>query len=140
MITYSTKKKDIKRQWHLIDLKDQVLGRTATRMASLLIGKNKTYYVSNLDCGDYIVAINAGQIKVTGHKATQKVYRHHTNYPGGLREQSYAQLFAKDPRRIILASVKSMLPDNKLKSDRLRRLKVFSDDQHPYQDKFAKNI
>lgn len=128
---------DIKRQWHLIDLDQQILGRVATRISQLLMGKNKVYYVPHLDCGDYIVAINAARVKLTGKKAHTKTYARHSNYPGGFRKISY-QKMADDPRQAIRLAVKGMLPDNKLQADRLARLKIFADDKHPYQDKINK--
>jgi large subunit ribosomal protein L13 len=133
MTTSVTKTKDIKRSWHLIDLKGQTLGRVSTQIAKLLIGKNKPYYTPNLDCGDYVVAINAKQVKVTGKKETDKLYQHHTGYPGGFREYTYSQVMDKDPRQIIINSVKGMLPKNKLRSPRLKRLKVFVDANHTYE-------
>lgn len=137
MNTYNTTLSKIKRTWYLFDLKGQILGRAASVMAYKLIGKNKTYYSPHLDCGDYVVAINASRIKVTGKKVKNKVYAKHSNYPGGFREITLAQQLAKDPRQVIIAAVKGMLPVNKLRADRLARLKVFIGDQHPYQDKMT---
>jgi len=136
MTTYRTKLKDIKRSWHLIDLKDKILGRQATKIAKILQGKNKVYYTPHLDCGDYVVAINAGQVKVSGKKESDKVYYRHSGYPGGLKTISFKQQMDKDPRKIIEWAVKNMLPKNKLRQPKLRRLKVFVDDKHNYQDKF----
>lgn len=138
MKTYSTKPKDIQRRWHLVDLEGQVLGRVATQIAQLLMGKHKPYYVPHLDCGDYVVAINAAKIKVTGKKAQQKLYRRHSGYPGGFKEIPFQRQLEKDPTKIILWAVKGMLPKNKLRARRLARLKVFADANHPYQDKLAK--
>lgn len=139
MSTHTTKKSDIKRKWHLIDLDGQILGRASSKIAQILIGKNKVYFANNLDCGDYVVAINASKIKVTGKKRKNKIYFHHTGYPSGLREYSFEQVQEKDPSKIILRSVKNMLPKNKLRKNRLVRLRVFSDDKHTYQDKI-KNV
>ena len=135
MKTKTTKKSEIKRAWHLIDVKDKILGRVTTQVAQLLIGKNKVYFTPHLDCGDYVVVINAGQIKVTGKKADQKVYYRHSGYPGGFREVSFKEQMEKDPRQIIRSAVKSMLPKNKLRDPRLARLKIFTDDKHSFQDK-----
>jgi len=135
--TIITKPSMITRHWHLIDLKDKVLGRSATQISKLLIGKNKPYYTAHLDCGDYIVAINAAKVKVTGKKKENKLYRHHTGYPGGFKELTYNQMMAKDPKKIIQLAVKGMLPKNKLRSARLKRLKVFINDTHPYSNKFT---
>jgi large subunit ribosomal protein L13 len=135
MSVTATKKSQIQRKWHLVDLQGQILGRVSTQIAQLLLGKNKPYFVRHLDCGDYVIAINAKDIKVTGRKAKQKMYYHHTGYPKGFRETTFAQLFKKDPRQIIIHAVKGMLPQNKLKKNILGRLKVFIDANHPYQDK-----
>jgi large subunit ribosomal protein L13 len=135
-MTNAPKVNTIKRTWHLIDLKGQTLGRISTKMASLLMGKGKTYFSANLDCGDYIVAINAAKIKVTGHKVTDKIYRHHTGFPDGFKEYDFNHLLAVDARQIIMKSVGGMLPKNKLRDPRLKRLKVFVNNDHPYQHKF----
>ena len=135
MNTTIVKTKENQRKWHLIDLADQTLGRVSTRIATILIGKHKVSYTPNLDQGDYVVAINASQIKVTGAKRSHKMYRHHTGYPDGFREYTFDQVFSKDPRKIIQISVSGMLPKNKLRAPRLKRLKIFVDDKHPYQVK-----
>lgn len=137
MKTFVTTPKVIKRQWHLIDAKGQVLGRLATRIAVLLIGKNKVYYASHLDCGDYVVVINSDQVKVTGKKLTQKKYYRHSNYPGGLTTTTFQEQLAKDSRKLIERSIKNMLPKNKLRSPRLRRLKVFKTSEHIYAEKIS---
>jgi len=139
METHSTTPKDIKRDWHLIDARDQILGRMCSRIAQILIGKHKPYFTSHLDCGDYVVVINSDQIKVTGRKAAQKTYYHHSNYPGGLKTITFEKQLQKDSRKIIERAIKNMLPKNKLQEPRLRRLKVFKDDKHIYQDKFKKD-
>jgi large subunit ribosomal protein L13 len=104
--TYSTKPKDIKREWHLVDVKGKVLGRVATQIAQLLIGKHKPYFTPHLDCGDYVVVVNAAQVKVTGKKKKKKVYYWHTGYPGGLKSLTFEQLMQKDPRKIIWYAVR----------------------------------
>lgn len=123
---------ETKRNWHLIDLSGQTLGRVSTKIAGLLIGKGKVNQVSNLDQGDFVVAINSKDIQVTGKKLSDKKYRRHSGYPGGFREETLGELMAKDSRRVIEKSVKGMLPKNKLQAPRLSRLKVFKDDRHPY--------
>ena len=135
MKTHVTKSKDVERNWHLVDLKGQTLGRVSTGIAKLLMGKDKVYFTPNIDCGDYVVVVNAEAVKVTGGKEDKKLYRHHTGYPGGFREYTYAEVQAKDPKRIIEHSVKGMLPKNKLRSLRMKRLKVFVDAVHPYENK-----
>lgn len=136
MNTYVTKIKDIKREWHLVDVANQVLGRQLTKISSLLMGKHKVYFTPALDCGDYVVVINSDKVKVTGKKETDLLYQWHTNYPGGFRQASFKEQMAKDSRKIIERSIKNMLPKNKLRDPRLARLKVFKTAQHDYQDKF----
>ena len=136
MKTYATKQSDIKRQWYLVDAKDQVLGRFASKIAFKLQGKNKPYFVTHLDCGDYVVVTNSNQIAVTGRKAKNKIYYHHSNFPSGLKSIPFDEMLEKDSRKIIERAVKNMLPKNKLRDLRMRRLKIFKDDKHIYQDKF----
>lgn len=136
--TFSTKPKDIKHNWQVVDLKNQPLGRAAVKIATLLLGKNKPYYVTHLDCGDYVVAINASDIKLTGRKAMHKTYFRHSGYPGGARMTKVAEVLAKNPAKVIETAVLGMLPKNKLRQPRLKRLKIFAGSDHKYQDKFAK--
>lgn len=134
--TYSPRAVDIKRGWHLVDLKDKILGRAATQIAVWLIGKDKPYYMPNLDCGDYVVVTNADKVRVTGKKRKEKIYFSHSGYPGGFKQIRFDTLLKKDPSRVIELAVRGMLPKNKLRDRRLRRLKVFTDAAHPYADKF----
>jgi len=136
MKTYSPKGSEIKREWHLVDAKDQILGRLAVQIASLLMGKKKSYFVTHLDCGDYVVVVNADKIQVTGEKKKKKIYRRHSGYPGGFKEITFQQQFAKDPTKIIYHAVEGMLPKNKLRDKRLARLKIFVGPKHNYEDKF----
>ena len=136
MKTYSVKKREITRGWHLVDAKEQILGRLATKIANLLMGKNKPYFVSHLDCGDYVVVVNASKVRVSGRKTQQKKYYHYSGYPGGLKETTFSQQIAKDPRKVIWHAVAGMLPKNKLRDKRLARLKIFAAEEHPYKDKF----
>jgi len=131
-----TKKSEIKRGWHLLDAKNQILGRLATKIAQLLMGKNKPYFVRHLDCGDYVVVVNAKEVKVTGKKEKQKQYYRYSGYPGGLKKETLEHLRRRFPEKIIIEAVKGMLPQNKLKDKMLGRLFVFADDNHPYKDKF----
>ena len=139
-MTKPTRRKDIERDWYLVDLKDKILGRAATNIASHLIGKNKPYYVSNLDCGDYVVVINADKIVVTGRKNKQKQYMEYSGYPGGLKKKSYERVMEENPIRITRHAVYGMLPKNKLRDSMVKRLYIFTDDKHPYEDKFKKNL
>lgn len=136
MTTYSTKQKDIKRAWHLVDAKEKILGRVSTEIAELLIGKKKPYFVSYLDCGDFVVVINAAHVAVTGKKEKQKTYFRHSGYPGGLKTVSLGELRLRQPEKIIIHAVSGMLPQNKLRDRMLKRLYVFAAEEHPYKDKF----
>lgn len=130
-----TKGNSFERNWHLIDLNEMVLGRISVKIANLLMGKNKVDYSPNRDAGDYVVAINAKNIRITGNKLKDKVYYHHTGYAGHLRELTLGQLMEKDPRQVIEHGVKGMLPKNKLRDRRMTRLKIFVDANHTYNDK-----
>ncbi len=134
--TKATKAKEIQREWHLFDVKNQILGRSAVKIAGLLMGKNKPYFVNYLDCGDHVVVINAKKVKVSGNKFKKKVYYRHSGYPGGFREVTFEEQMNKDPRKIIQHAVFGMLPKNKLRDKRMARLKIFKDDKHTYEDKF----
>ena len=135
MTTRSTKAKDIKRSWHLIDAKEKILGRLAVKIARFLIGKEKPYFVSYLDCGDFVVIINAKKIKVTGKKEEQKIYTRYSGYPGGLKKETLKHLRERKPEEIIRRAVSGMLPKNKLRKQRLKRLYVYADEKHPYKNK-----
>jgi large subunit ribosomal protein L13 len=136
--TYQPKVKEIKRTWHLIDAKDQILGRLATKVATLLIGKHKADYSPHLDSGDFVVIVNAEKIELTGKKQMQKKYFRHSGYPGGFKEISFEKLFLENPQKVIELAVSGMLPDNRLKKIRLQRLKVFAKEEHPYSDMIQK--
>lgn len=133
--TKPTKEKDIKREWYLVDVKDKVLGRTATRIADMLIGKRKPYFVHHLDIGDYVVVVNASRIKVTGDKKNKKEYTRYSGYPGGLKIEKFKDLLERKPEEIIRRAVSGMLPKNKLRKRMLRRLFVYAEEEHPYEDK-----
>src|SRR6266567_236835 len=134
-VTQATKASDIKRNWHLIDVKDKTLGRISTEIALLLMGKSKPYFVRNLDCGDYVVVINAKNVKTTGNKEVQKKYYRHSGYPGGFKVASLKEMRERKPESIITHAVKGMLPDNRLQDRMLTRLFVFAGEEHKYQDK-----
>ena len=136
MKTYQLKSKDVKRAWHLLDAKDQVLGRLSSHIAALLMGKLKVDYSPNIESGDYVVVVNAEKVKVTGKKAQQKLYRSHSGYPGGLKEVTFAKMSKEHPERIIEHAVSGMLPDNRLKKARMAMLKVIVGEKNPYEDKF----
>lgn len=134
--TQPIKAKDIVRKWHLIDAKGKVVGRAATEVAGLLIGKHKPNYVSYLDCGDTVVVINAGLIEITGSKNTDKLYSRYSGYPGGLTKESFNVLMKKSPSKIVRHAVSGMLPKNKHRDPRLARLFIYKDERHPYGYKF----
>ena len=136
--TKPVKLKEVKRVWHLVDLSGKVLGRMAPEIARFLQGKNKANYVSYLDTGDYVVAVNARRVVVTGKKSQTKVYTHYSGYPGGLKTVSFATLLKKNPGFVIKNAVSGMLPKNKFRQERLKRLFIFADENHPYKDKFVK--
>ncbi len=127
----------IKRDWHLVDVKDQILGRQAVAIAHKLMGKGKGYFANNMDCGDYVVVINAKGIKTSGKKELLKKYTNYSGYPGGLRTRTLKELRAQDPTEIITHAVSGMLPKNKLRAQMLKRLYVFADENHKYADKLV---
>jgi len=135
-----TKQSDIQHHWDLIDAKDQILGRLATAIAVKLVGKYKPYFVRHLDCGDHVVVVNAKEVRVTGRKETQKIYTRFSGYPGGLKKFTLAQMRETNPTEIIRHAVAGMLPNNKLKDRWLTRLHIYTDDKHPYQEKFSMKI
>lgn len=134
--TKSTKVSQIKREWHHIDLNGKILGRIASDIALLLMGKGKPYFVRNMDCGDFVVVTNAKSVKTTGKKEEQKKYSRHSGYPGGFKSETLRELRERRPEMIITRAVKGMLPDNKLKDRFMKRLFVFEGSEHTYQDKF----
>ncbi len=134
-LTSPTKTSDIKREWHLKDVKGKVLGRAATEIAQLLMGKSKDYFAKNLDCGDYVVVTNAQEVKVTGKKEKGKVYTRYSGYPGGLRKITLSEYRKERPQEIIRHAVAGMLPKNKLRDLMLKRLYVFAGNEHKFADK-----
>jgi large subunit ribosomal protein L13 len=131
--TYALKASEIERQWWLVDASDQTLGRLATRIATLLEGKHKAIYSPHLDSGDHVVVVNAAKVKVTGNKLLQKMYYRHSNYPGGLKEESLQTLMARKPEIVIERAVKGMLPQNRLGRAMFKKLKVYAGADHPHQ-------
>lgn len=129
--TYIPKKADIKRNWYLVDAKDKILGRLASRVAGILRGKHKVIFSPHMDTGDPVIVINAAKVKVTGRKLKQKVYRRFSGYPGGLREISLETMLAKRPETVIRLAVSRMLPQGPLARQIIKKLKVYSDDKYP---------
>jgi large subunit ribosomal protein L13 len=120
------------RQWYLVDAENQTLGRLASEVASVLRGKNKPTYTPHLDTGDFVIVINADKIRVSGNKATQKLYRRHSGRPGGMKTETFAHLQARIPERIVEKAIKGMLPHNALGRQLFRKLKVYKGSEHPH--------
>ena len=134
MRSYMEKSAEVKREWHLIDLENQVLGRVAVKIAKLLAGKHKPTYTPHIDAGDYVVVINASKLIMTGNKLVDKKYYSHSGQPGGFKEKSITTLLTKYPERVVAQAVKGMLAKNKLSLPRLKRLKVYPGAEHPYSN------
>jgi len=135
MKTESIKKKDICRDWYLVDAKDKTLGRLSSKVATILRGKNKVNYTPNIDVSDFVVIINANQIKVTGNKEDKKAYWRHSGFPGGTKTKLYKTL---DPAFVITKAIKGMLPHNRLGRKLINHLKVYNGDSHPHQSQNPK--
>lgn len=131
--TISAKKADMQPKWYLVDAEDLILGRMATQVADILRGKNKPYFTPNVDCGDYVIIVNADKVKLTGKKLEQKFYTTHSGYMGGLKETSYKDMMKEKPERVVEHAVKGMLPKNKLQQVFMNKLKVYAGPEHPHQ-------
>jgi len=127
------KKEEVTRQWYVVDAEGQTLGRLSTEIANRLRGKHKASFTPHVDTGDYVVVINAEKVKVTGRKAQDKMYYHHTGFPGGIKSISFEKLVDKAPERIIEAAVKGMMPKNKLSRAMLAKLKIYAGSEHPHE-------
>jgi large subunit ribosomal protein L13 len=133
MKTYNPKKEEIEHKWWLVDAEGKVLGRLATEVAVLLRGKNKPGFAAHVDTGDFVVVINAEKVRVTGNKLEDKMYYHHSQYPGGLREQTLKEVLAKKPEDVIEHAVRGMIPKNKLGRAVIKKLKVYKGPVHPHE-------
>ncbi|MGE5197563.1 MAG: 50S ribosomal protein L13 [Deltaproteobacteria bacterium] len=131
--TYRAKTEDVIRKWYLVDAKDKILGRLASKVAVLLRGKHKAVFTPHLDTGDGVIVINAARIKVTGRKLKQKVYRRYSGYPGGLREVPLETMLKNKPTTVIKLAVRRMLPRGPLGEATMKKLKVYEDEKHPHQ-------
>lgn len=140
MKTFSAKAHEVKRDWYVIDASDKVLGRLATEIARRLRGKHKAEYTPHVDTGDYIIVTNAEKVAVTGRKFKEKMYYHHTGFPGGIKSISFDKLQAKNPVRIIELAVKGMLPKNPLGREMYRKLKVYAGNEHPHTAQQPKQL
>jgi len=132
MKTKTLKKSEVKRGWYIVDAQDKILGRLASKIAVVLIGKHKPQYTPHVDCGDYVVILNADKFRVTGAKMQDKIYHSHSFYPGGLKSINLETMLKKHPERVIYHAVSGMLPKNRLRARRLRRLKIYTDAKHPH--------
>ena len=133
MKTTALRSQDIEQKWYLIDCSNQTLGRLSVRVANILRGKTKPEYTPNADVGDFVVLINAKNIKVTGSKNENKIYYSHSGYPGGIKKINFKDLLEKDPEKVLRNSVKGMLPKNKLNRQMIKKLKIYSDEVHPHE-------
>ena len=133
MKTYQAKKEELEYQWYLVNAEGKVLGRLATELAKILKGKNKPTYTPHLDTGDFVIVVNAGKVTLTGRKMKDKIYYHHTGYPGGIKEMNAEKLLAKKPTEMIRMAVKGMLPKNSLGRHMLRKLKIYGGPNHPHE-------
>ena len=132
MKTYSAKAESVERDWYVVDGTDKTLGRLASFVANRLRGKHKAVFTPHVDTGDYIVVVNADKIRVTGNKAQDKMYYHHTGFPGGIKGSSFEQLMAKSPDRVFRLAVRGMMPKNRLSRAMLSKLKIYSGSEHPH--------
>ena len=133
MKSYTPKPSDIEHQWHVIDASGKILGKLATQVAGLLMGKHKPIFSRNLDTGDFVVVINADKVRVTGNKAKQKLYYRHSGYPGGFKSISLEKMMQTNPTRVIEHAVKGMLPHTRLGASMMKKLRVYVGDTHPHQ-------
>jgi large subunit ribosomal protein L13 len=131
--TYYPKAGDLAPEWLVVDANDQNLGRLATKIASVLLGKHKPSFTPGVDCGDFVIVINAGQIEVTGAKMEDKTYHRHSNYPGGLKSITLRQQLVKHPERVVKAAVWGMLPHNKMGRHLMKKLKIYTGPEHPHE-------
>ena len=132
-LTYSFKQTEIEKKWYLVDASGQTLGRIASRVAHLLRGKHKPIFTPNVDCGDFVVVVNADKVKVTGRRDELKTYFHYTGYPGGATVESFRELMKTKPERVFTHAVKGMIPHNRLGARIIKKLKVYRGPEHPHK-------
>ncbi len=133
MKTFMAKKGEIERKWYVVDASDKIVGRLATKIATILRGKHKSVYTPHVDTGDFVVVVNAEKIKFTGNKLDQKMYYRHTGYIGGLKERTAKEMLEKNPEEIIRHAVKGMLPKGRLGRKLLKKLKIYRGSNHPHE-------
>lgn len=132
MKTYLPKAKQVQKNWYVIDAEGKVLGRLASKIASVMRGKHKPTFTPHMDMGDNVIVVNAEKVRLTGRKAEQKVYYRHSGYPGGIKSMGFADMIKRKPERVITIAVKGMLPHNRLGSAILKHLKVYRGPEHPH--------
>ena len=130
MKTYMAKGETVERKWYVVDADGMVLGRLASQVAAILRGKHKPIYTPHCDTGDHVIIINAGKVTMTGHKLDQKMYRHHTGYPGGLKETSYRDLLSKKPEFAVYEAIRRMMPKGPLGRQMLRKVRIYAGPEH----------
>ncbi|MBP1699960.1 MAG: ribosomal protein [Deltaproteobacteria bacterium] len=133
MKTYQATKEELDRKWYLVNAEGKVLGRLSTELAKILKGKNKPTYTPHLDTGDFVIVVNAGKVTLTGKKLKDKIYYHHTGYPGGIKQMNAEKLLARKPTEMIRIAVKGMLPKNSLGRQMIRKLKIYAGPNHPHE-------
>ncbi|MCB0213600.1 MAG: 50S ribosomal protein L13 [Anaerolineae bacterium] len=138
--TISAREQDVQRDWYVVDAQGETLGRIATQIAAVLRGKHKPIYTPHVDCGDYVIVVNAEKVHVTGQKLTQKKYYRHSGYPGGLKEISLRDQLQRFPERVLEAAIKGMLPKNRLGRQMFKKLKVYAGPAHPHEAQKPKTL
>ena len=133
MSSFIQKPAEVERKWYVVDAEGKTLGRMASEVAAILRGKNKPTFTPHVDCGDYVIVINAEKVAVTGKKRQEKIYKRHTGYPGGLRELTFEQLMEKHPEEVVKHAVKGMMPTGKLGRQMYKKLKVYAGPEHNHQ-------
>lgn len=140
MKTYSAKPADVTRTWYVLDASEAPLGRVATQAAKLLIGKDKPIFTKHIDCGDYVIVINADKLVVTGKKLDDKMYYRHTGFPGGIKQRALKDVIAKDSTAAVFSAIRGMLPVNKLRAERINRLKIYAGAEHNHEAQKPVNV
>ncbi len=140
MKTYIPKKEEVNKKWYIVDAKDQVLGRMSTVIANKLRGKDKATFTPHMDCGDFVIVINADQVKLTGNKEEGKMYYRHSGFPGGLKTTPAKDMRSKKPTKMVELSIRGMLPKNKLRSVFMDKLKIYAGEEHPHAAQKPENL
>ena len=138
--SYQAKKGQVKREWYLVDAEGYTLGRVASRVSKILQGKHKPTYTPHVDTGDFVIIVNADKINLSGKKEAQKVYRHYSGYPGGLKEISYEKMITRQPEKVLRLAIKGMMPKTILGKQMMKKLKIYSGPNHPHQAQNPKKI